>query len=150
MRSSAGWLMRARALWRSSWIRRCRCCTGRSIETQVARMERTQSRLPILLPELVPHPGLDLGHAADPAVVILGLLAHVAEHLGVRQDQKRLLLEAGEHVPGDLLRCEITVAGLRALGDRAQHVGVDALRAENRDTDVVGLVRDREVLRKAD
>ncbi|MGY4422323.1 hypothetical protein ACVWY2_004772 [Bradyrhizobium sp. JR6.1] len=34
--------------------------------------------------------------------------------------------------------------------DRAQHLGIDALRAEDRDLDVVGAVRDREVFRKAD
>ena len=69
---------------------------------------------------------------------------------GVRQDQECLLLEAGEHVFRDLLRREIAVAGLWALRDRAQHVGVDALRAEDRHLDVVGLVRDREVFGKAD
>ena len=87
---------------------------------------------------------------ADPAVVILGLLAHVAEHLRVRQDHKCLLLDAGEHVLRHLFRRQVAVAGLRALRDRAQHVGVDALRAEDRDLDVVGLVRDREIFRKAD
>src|SRR3954447_24615127 len=86
-----------------------------------------------LRPKFVAHPGLDLGHAADPAVVVLGLFAHVAEHLRVRQDQERLLLEAGEHIFGDLLRREVAVAGLRALGNRTQHVGVDALRTEDRD-----------------
>src|SRR5438067_650926 len=65
-----------------------------------------------LLPELVPHLRLDLGHAADPAVVILGLLAHVTKYLRVRQDQERLLRESGEHVFGDLLGREVAVAGL--------------------------------------
>src|ERR1700690_923590 len=43
-----------------------------------------------LLPVLLPHLGLDLRHAGYPAIIILGLLAHVAEHLRMRQDQKCL------------------------------------------------------------
>ena len=39
---------------------------------------------PRLLPELLPHPGLDLGHAADPAVVVLDLVAHVTRDLRMR------------------------------------------------------------------
>ena len=42
----------------------------------------------------------------------------------------------------------ISAAGLRAFGDRAQHVGVDALRAQDRHLDAVGLVRDRKILGK--
>src|SRR5262245_57675257 len=55
------------------------------------------------LPVGLAHLRLDLGHARYPAVVILGLLAHVAEHLWMGQDHEGLLLEAGEHVPCDLL-----------------------------------------------
>src|SRR3954466_7421747 len=62
----------------------------------------------VMLPaELVPHPRLDLGHAAEPAVVVLGLLAHVAEHLGMRQDQEALLGKALQHVLRNLLRREV-------------------------------------------
>src|SRR5262249_15981440 len=93
-----------------------------------------------LLPKILPHLGLDLGHAAYPAVVVLGLLAHVAEHLRVGQDQECLLRDAGERVFRDLLGRQIAVAALRTLGNRAQHVGVDALRAEDRDAYVVRLV----------
>ena len=44
---------------------------------------------------------------------------------------------------------QIAVAGLRALRDRPQHVGVDALRTQDRNPDAVGLVRDREILGKS-
>src|ERR1700752_977375 len=57
----------------------------------------------LLLPVGLAHLRLDLGHARYPAVVILGLLAHVAEHLRMRQDHEGFLLEAREHVPGHLL-----------------------------------------------
>ncbi len=41
-----------------------------------------------LLPVSFPHLRLDLRHPCDPAIVILGLLAHVAEHLRVRQNDE--------------------------------------------------------------
>src|SRR5260221_9472129 len=96
------------------------------------------------------HLGLDLRHARYPAIVILGLPAHVAEHLRVRQDDECFLLEAGEHILRHLLRRQIAVAGLRTLRDRTQHVGVDALRTQDRNLDAIGLVRDRKVLREPD
>src|SRR5258706_1308645 len=96
-----------------------------------------------------PHLRLDLRNAADPAIVILGLLAHVVDYLQMRQDQKRFLLDALERVLRDLKRAQVTVAGLRTFRDRAQHVGVDALRAKDRDFDAVGAVRDCQVFGKA-
>src|SRR5260221_8974162 len=96
------------------------------------------------------HLGLDLRHARYPAIVILGLLAHVAEHLRVRQDDECFMLEAGEHILCHLLRRQIAVAGLRAFRNRAQHVGVDALRTQDRNLDAIGLVRDRQILRETD
>src|SRR6478609_7193011 len=103
--------MTASAWSRWWWIPRCRCSTrGRA---------DAASRLPVTFP----HLGLDLRHARDPAVVILGLLAHVAEHLRVRQDQEGFLLDAGQCILCYLLRRQIAVAGLRTLRDRAQHIG---------------------------
>src|SRR5882757_6351423 len=97
-----------------------------------------------------PHLRLDLRHAADPAIVILGLLAHVVDYLRMRQDQERFLFDAFQRIVGNLLRAQVTVAGLRTFRDRAQHVGVDALRAQDRDLDAVGAVRDRQAFGEAD
>src|SRR5580698_907772 len=55
-------------------------------------------------PMLFPQLGLDLGHARNPAVVIVGLTAHVVEHLRVRQNQKRLTLDAFERILRHLRR----------------------------------------------
>src|SRR3984893_12506133 len=57
-----------------------------------------------LLPVGFAHPGLDLRHAGDPAIVIFSLLAHVAEHLRVRQDHKSLLLDPPLPIDCDLRR----------------------------------------------
>src|SRR5258708_2591087 len=72
----------------------------------------------------------------------------LTRHLRVRQDHERLLLDAGERIVCHLLRRQVAIAGLRALRDRAQHVGIDALRAQDGDLDAVGPVRDREIFRK--
>ena len=68
----------------------------------------------------------------------------------MRQDQERLLVETFDHIVGDLFGRQIAVAGLRAFRDRTQHVGIDALRAQDRDLDIICTMRDREVLGKAD
>src|SRR5258705_9679651 len=96
-----------------------------------------------LLPEIFPHPGLDLRHAGDPAVVVFRLLAHVAQHLRMRQDDKSLLLDASQGIVGDLLGRQIAVAGLRTFRDRAEHVGIDALRTQDGNANAMRLVRDR-------
>src|ERR1700722_19864339 len=82
------------------------------------------------LPVSFPHLRLDLRHARDPAIVILRLLAHVARDLRVRQDDEGLLFNAGERIHRHLLRRKVAVAGLRALRNLPEHVGIDALRAE--------------------
>src|SRR6266404_8328621 len=100
------------------------------------------------LPKRFPHLRLDLRHTRYPAVVILGFVAHITENLRMRQDDECLLLDSLQRILRDLLRRKIAVAGLRAFRDRPQHVGIDALRAQDGNADAVGLVRDRKVLRK--
>src|SRR3954447_8161815 len=64
------------------------------------------------LPVALPHPCLDLRHAADPAVVILGLLPHVVEHLRMRQDDKSFLLDPLQRILRDAFRRKVAIAGL--------------------------------------
>ena len=48
----------------------------------------------------------------------------------MRQDQELFFFNALQGVAGDLLRRQVAVAGLRTLWNRAQQVGIDALRAQ--------------------
>src|SRR5207253_584668 len=104
---------------RFSLYPRCPYCTRRKTKTgSVARMSAAisriqQARVPDFaaliratsrLSVSLAHPRLDLGHAADPAVVVFGLLPHVIEHLRMRQDHKRLLLDALQRILRHLFR----------------------------------------------
>jgi hypothetical protein len=73
-------------------------------------LARNDGGCALRLPETFPHPGLDLRHACDPAIIILGLLAHIAQDLRVRQNHKSFLLDSGQRVVGDLLRRQVAVA----------------------------------------
>src|SRR5882724_9476526 len=68
----------------------------------------------------------------------------------MRQNDECFLLDPGQRVVRDLLGRQIAVAGLRTFRDRPEHVGIDALRTQDRNLDAIGLVRDRKVLRKSD
>src|SRR5260370_25503875 len=93
------------------------------------------------LPVSFPHLRLDFRHAGDPAIIIFGLFAHVAQHLRMRQDDKRFLLDSLQGIVRDLLRRQIAVAGLRALRNRAEHVGVAALPTPDRNPAPKSLLR---------
>src|SRR5579871_114660 len=80
---------------------------------------------------------LELHHAAEPAVVVLGLVAHVLRDLRMRQDQKSLGFEAFDHGVSALLRREHPVEMLRAVRAAAQQRRVDALRAEHRNANAL-------------
>src|SRR5436309_10032870 len=141
--------MTASAWWRRSWNPRCRCCTRRKSNFVMAGLvpaihvffpalskamdagDKPGHDAYLSFPVTLAHPGLDPGHAADPAVVVVGFLPHVIEHLRMRQDHERLLLDALQRVLRHLLRRQVAVAGLRPLRDRTQHVGVDPLRARD-------------------
>ena len=49
---------------------------------------------------------LQLGHAADPSIVILDLVAHVARHFGVREDEEALSRKPRQCERCDFVRAE--------------------------------------------
>src|SRR5690348_5406168 len=96
------------------------------------------------------HPPLKPRHAADPAVAVFHLPAHVFLHLGVRKNEERFTLNALDGGLCNLRRRQDTVRRLRARRKPLQQRRVHALRAENGDLDPVVPMSNRDILGKAD
>src|SRR5260370_213477 len=77
-----------------------------------------------LLPVSFAHLRLDLRHPGNPAIVIFGLLAHVAQDLRMRQNDKCFLLDSRQGILRHLFRRQIAVSGLRPFRDQPQHLAI--------------------------
>src|SRR5258706_11489757 len=88
-------------------------------------------------------------HAAQPAVVVLGLAVEVFGHLWMGKDQELFGSDAFDHHVSHLLGFESAlgqeIVTKRALLGR-EHVGLHTLRAQAGDTDPIIAMRDREPL----
>src|SRR5712692_8153347 len=92
--------------------------------------------------------GAEPAHPPQPAVVVGGFAAEVVGDLGVREDQELLVCDAAQHDLGNLVRLQrVSRQELEAhppLG--GQHVGLDALGTEARNSDSIIAIRDGEPL----
>ena len=77
------------------------------------------------------------GHPRDPPVVVVGLGLHIALHLRVGQDQEPLFGDRREAGLRHLLRGQDPVNAGHMVFVPRDHVGVDRLRAQQRNLDAV-------------
>src|SRR5262245_38559105 len=126
-------------------------CAGRHISADTAEMKSTLRGI-LLGPRSAGVGSLlllvlqeNLLHAAEPAVVVRGLRAHVLEHLWMRQDQELLFVHHLDDLVAHLLygQCAINARGSAAA---LVHPGDDRLRAEARHAQALAAIRDGEPL----
>src|ERR1051326_2484059 len=88
--------------------------------------------------------GLQAAHAAEPAIVVVGLAADVFEDFRVRQDEELLGIEAFDHSFGHLIGFESAFLEERAAAELGifEHARLDALRTESGDFDSLVAISD--------
>ena len=97
----------------------------------------------------MPELSVQLAHAADPAVVIRRLVAHVVQHLGMRQDEEGLFPDRLEAELRHRLRLQHPVDGGDMIFVPACHLGPHRLRAEDGHLDAVVAMGQRDPFGKA-
>ena len=92
---------------------------------------------------------VQFAHPADPAIVVLGFLAHIGQNLFMRQNKERLFAYSPHTGVGNRFGLQHAIHGGYAIFAATGHFASDRLRAEDRNLDPVIAMGKRKPFRKA-